>query len=258
MKKNEILICLLITSIIGVQLCASAEQLFTGGGKEDYENGYGSGNIPMPSTPTYNSNSNSDTSTSQKTYTKPVAKTTTFNGAAAGAAIGEAIVQQQAKEKQQYQDAIKKQIEKEAKQAAEDKEKKKQQAQQWLNDYSKVQSLKKYDPLKPTSDYKVPSLTDTLKTTNDDGFKVPDMPKLKPIVKEKVQEKDYGSVKNEGEFRKVYYNADRELMQCANGSKICSPAHIKDLEVIRSTAESQLSIHYNYKFVDGKFIKSPY
>lgn len=68
---------------------------------------------------------------------------------------------------------------------------------------------------------------------------------------------DYGPAMNEGQLREKYYGADRNLMKCANGSSDCSSKRVEDLKAARSAAQNGLSIHYNYKYVGGEFIKKP-
>ena len=72
------------------------------------------------------------------------------------------------------------------------------------------------------------------------------------------EEDPYALKMSEGEMRAMYYNADREIMQCANGTKDCSPDYVKALQMKRLTAEQGLATHFNYKNVGGNFIKKPY
>jgi len=66
-----------------------------------------------------------------------------------------------------------------------------------------------------------------------------------------------GPAMSEGELRAAYYGADRKIMQCANGSSECSSERVEDLKAARDAAQDGLSLHYNYKYVDGVYIKDP-
>jgi hypothetical protein len=66
-----------------------------------------------------------------------------------------------------------------------------------------------------------------------------------------------GPALSEGELREDYYGADRKIMQCANGSSECSAERVEDLKAARDAAQNGLTIHYNYKYVDGVYIKDP-
>lgn len=66
---------------------------------------------------------------------------------------------------------------------------------------------------------------------------------------------DYSPAMSEGQLREMYYGADRQLMQCAKGS--CDNEQEENLKAKRNAAQDGLSIHYNYKYVGGEFIKKP-
>ncbi len=65
-----------------------------------------------------------------------------------------------------------------------------------------------------------------------------------------------GPAMNEGQLREMYYGADRQLMQCAKNSD-CSSDYEDTLKTKRDAAQDGLSLHYNYKYVGGEFIKKP-
>ncbi len=66
-----------------------------------------------------------------------------------------------------------------------------------------------------------------------------------------------GPAMSEGQLREMYYGADRQIMKCSNGSSECSSEDVENLKVRRDAAQDGLSLHYNYKYVGGEFIKKP-
>ena len=144
---------------------------------------------------------------------------------------------------------------------------KKKEAQEWINDFqadtininAKTNTLKQYNPVYPNINkgFGVPPLTDQsnpYENTNKPVYKIKSKPKEKPLHD---KSEFTGSKLNEGELRDMYYSSDREIIKCMNGTKECSPERVKALEVRRMTAESGLAVHFNYREVNGNFIKDP-
>jgi len=271
MKNYKIAFCCLLFLTMAVLfssiLSAYADSLFDGGNFENYENNYHSANIPMPTTPSppprYSNSSSDDSDDSTPTHSSstPVHKKSSYDnwGIQAGNEVADSIFETQRLKALKAKQEAEKQAKIQAQLYAQEQAKQKKQAENWLKDY-KVDSLKADDPVKIKSDYKMPALGQ-LNDLSKQEFKVPvnsiDHPVInRPIIKA-TQNRDYGPAKGESQLRETYFKADRELMQCANGAKECTPEYVKTLQMKRLTAEQQLSLHYNYKEVNGQFMKKP-
>ena len=279
MKSNKIIFSILLLTGIFLNFKSPvyADLFFDGGtDRGGNTNVNFNNNIPMPATPSpppsYDSSDDED-SQSQPTYSTP--KKNSSSGSLLTPQMRDDIVDSVYKQwvqqqKQAKLNAIKAQKEAEEKKKQEEAKKKKD-AQDWLKEYNAgtapqinnldtpIKSFVGDDPVAPkiNNGFVVPSPTGTL---------APVIPPAKSIVKKqeeasmkpvKNEPDPYALKMNEGQMREMYYGADKEIMQCANGTKECSPDYMKALQMKRLTAEQGLTTHYNYKNVGGNFIKKP-
>jgi len=260
--------------LFSINLSANAFNVNFDGGPGGGTN-YSGGNVPMPATPSPppSSYSDDDNSQSQPTYSAP--KKNSSSGSLLTPQMRDDIVDDVYKNiiKQQQKaklNAIKAQKEAEEKKKQAEAKKKKE-AQDWLKEYqadttpkidnmdTPIKSFVDDDPVtsKINNGFIVPSPTGTLApviTPAKSIVKKQEEASMKPVNKKPDA---YALKMNEGQMRKMYYDADREIMQCANDTKECSPDYVKALQMKRLTAEQGLSLHYNYKNVGGNFIKKP-
>lgn len=240
---------------------------FDGTGKG---NTYGGSSVPMPATPSPPPSSNnsqpSRTYTKPKTYSKPSSSLLTPQ--MRNDIVDSVYAQMQAQAKQRALEA-KKQAELAAARKKQEEAKKKKEALNWIRDYqgtdpkinnidTPLKSIDDSDPIRNLKGSYVPPMGS--KNPANDEFKVPKLePQTTPAsIESKANNSEFSTpAKTEGELREMYYKSDREIMQCANGSKECSPEYVKALQMKRLTAEQGLTIHYNYKEVNGNFIKKP-
>jgi|GEM_PF-2892458 len=245
---------------------------FDGSGGDNY----GYGNVPMPGDPTPVGSYNTQSSTSTSTYSSP--KTHTYHAPTMQqqmqltimSSIIQGVLDSSAQSKQAALEAQKRAAEQKKLEEA----KKKKDAQKWLKDYqedsgpkitnidSPVGSLKGLDPVWPKKgDYLIPPAGQTTDPYSE-GIKIP---KIQPAVQNisnvskplHPQSEFMTPGRTEGQLREMYFNSDRQLMQCASGKMECAPELVKQLEVKRLTAEQGLVTSYKYKVVNGEFIKKP-
>ena len=268
MKSYKVKLSYLLILTISYLLNVNASY----GGKVDFDGNGGfnfnsNTNIPMPATPSPPPSSESNDN-SPNTYTKPKTHPKHSSGSLLTPQMRNDIVdsvyaQMQAQAKQKALEA--------KKQAEEAEAKKKKEAQNWIRDYqadtnpkidnidTPLKSLDDSDPVRNLKGSYVPPMGYTKNPANDE-FKVPKLePQTTPVSNvPKTNNSDLLTPgKTEGELREMYYGSDREIMQCASGKKECSPEYVKALQMKRLTAEQGLTIHYNYKEVNGNFIKKP-
>jgi len=279
MKNYQIVFaCLLFFTVVCTSNSYTAYSLNVNfDGASDGGTDYGYGNIPMPSDPTpVSSGSSYSTKSSTSTHSSTSSHTThtytpslnqqvqmtimssLIQAALSGPSQSQKAAQQAAAEQQRKLEEAKK----------------KKAAKKWLQDYedttpkvnpnSTVGSLKGYDPVAPKKlDSYIPPLGQT-NDTNNEGIKIPKLQSddqnknISSISKPLHPQSEFMTPgRTEGQLREMYFNSDRQLMQCASGKMECSPELVKQLEVKRLTAEQGLVTSYKYKIVNGEFIKKP-
>ncbi len=259
--------------LIAVCFTVSNSLSYAGNVNFDGNDGYNfnsNTNIPMPGNPTpvnTGSNNNSNTVSKPKTYTNSHSKGSGYsNYNTTNILINSMIQGYQNSVIQAQQAELAKKLAEEQKKIEEAKKKK--EAEEWLKKYqtetkpviqninAQVKPLDEYDPLRPKIEGTVPPL---LNSPNNSKIQIKSADEPDPVLKPEntTTENKYSVAMSEGQLREMYLNADRELMKCANPNNSCTREYIDALSTKRSTAESALAIHYNYKYVKGNFIKKP-